>query len=86
MVINGHMHWDKRNDFVKYAQGYNLLKNIGKFVKKNEVDLNETPIIICGDFNSGPESSLIHLMNGKDYQLDVDDRYKMDAYKTEAGK
>ena len=36
--------------------------------------MEKTPVVICGDFNSKPNSSIYHLMNNKQYDLSIKDR------------
>lgn len=64
------MHWNKKFSYVKYGQGFWLLKQLSYFMDKHDICLEEsssrnrqnTPLIICGDFNSKPSSGLIRLM------------------------
>ena len=93
------MFWNKVFDYVKYAQGYWLLRRISLFLRDHGLSLDgldpepfevsgdesflqeklqrsggeserNVPMVICGDFNSRPSSSLIHLMHNKDYLYD----------------
>jgi CCR4-NOT transcription complex subunit 6 len=74
IVVNTHIHWNTKYDYVKYAQGFWLLKCLSSFLQEQELDMEKTPVIICGDFNSKPNSSIYHLMNNKSYDLSIKDR------------
>ena len=76
IVVSTHFHWNSELDYVKYAQGVWLLKSISEFLKKNQLSVGEEneekddffsssniPLIVSGDFNSEPSSTLLHLMN-----------------------
>jgi CCR4-NOT transcription complex subunit 6 len=65
VVVNTHMFWNSNYDYIKYAQGNWLMKCISQFINKN--GLRESPLVLCGDFNSTPVSSLAHLINNQEY-------------------
>ena len=59
-------------------EGFWLLKKISQFLDENRLSLNQiedlsskwkdnVPLIITGDFNSRPSSSINHLMNDKHF-------------------
>ena len=60
IVANSHLHWNPKFDFVKYAQAFWLQKSVADFVETRNLD--DVPIIICGDFNSKPGDSAIYAM------------------------
>lgn len=77
VVVNTHNHWNPKYDFVKYGQAFWLLKNTSLFLTKHGLSLegeNGAALVICGDFNSKPDSSVFHLMCNKEYDLTLDDR------------
>ena len=70
MVSTAHIHWDPALPDVKLVQSMMLLEELNKFVKEAsmqfrpnapppalDADLcNTMPLILCGDFNSLPDS------------------------------
>ena len=52
IVANTHLYWNSKFDFVKFGQAFWLLKCISSFIEEHSLDLENTPFIICGDFNS----------------------------------
>lgn len=69
VVTNTHIFWNPKLDFVKYGQANWLLYNLATFIKKNDIDLNQVCVIMCGDFNSKPDSSVVHRIMNKEYLL-----------------
>ena len=67
VVVNTHMFWNRQYDYIKYAQGNWLMKCISQFINKN--GLRDAPLVLCGDFNSTPTSSLAHLINNEEYKI-----------------
>ena len=67
MVANTHLHWNPKFDYVKYAQAFYLQYKLSKFLQSRDLDV---PVIVCGDFNSKPISSVTHCMNNLDYEID----------------
>lgn len=75
--MNTQFYWNPDFDYVKYAQGVWLLKNLSGFLTKNGLDLDDladssdksanVSLVISGDFNARPSSSLIHLMHNQAY-------------------
>eukprot|EP00351_Strombidinopsis_sp_SopsisLIS2011_P001457 CAMPEP_0116879584 /NCGR_PEP_ID=MMETSP0463-20121206/11393_1 /TAXON_ID=181622 /ORGANISM="Strombidinopsis sp, Strain SopsisLIS2011" /LENGTH=95 /DNA_ID=CAMNT_0004529069 /DNA_START=512 /DNA_END=799 /DNA_ORIENTATION=+ len=71
IVTNCHMFWHPRFDYVKFAQGLYYLKKVAEFArlhKKEESD--KLPIIMAGDFNSMPNSSVLSLFDNTDLNDD----------------
>lgn len=58
-VANTHIYWDPSYPYIKTIQCHYLCENITKFLNEKNLDI---PIIICGDFNSLPDSSAYELM------------------------
>jgi CCR4-NOT transcription complex subunit 6 len=52
-IINVHLYWDPNYDNVKISQSIHILQ----FIKEN-IEEDDMAIIICGDFNSLPESQV----------------------------
>ena len=59
-MANTHLHWNPKLDFVKYAQAFWLQKSIAEFIETR--NLEDVPVIICGDFNSKAGDSAISAM------------------------
>eukprot|EP00834_Sanchytrium_tribonematis_P003722 NODE_154_length_15322_cov_0.584510.p2 type:complete len:478 gc:universal NODE_154_length_15322_cov_0.584510:12770-14203(+) len=57
-VVNCHIHWDPNYNDVKVLQTAIMLEEVSKLVGSH-------PLVICGDFNSTPESAVIKLMTEK---------------------
>ena len=43
--------------------------NISEFLKDFNISLDTTPLVVCGDFNSKPNSAVIHMMLNKEYLI-----------------
>jgi mRNA deadenylase 3'-5' endonuclease subunit Ccr4 len=91
LVVNTHIHWNPKLDFVKYGQSFWLLLKISEFLEDNDISLETVPLVICGDFNSTPQASTIHMMLNKDYKIsDTNGRahYRtgVKAYRSSDGK
>lgn len=61
MVVSSHLYWDPRYDYVKYAQTAFLLKRLGAFL--SALPEKRPAVIVCGDFNSPPDSSSLTLFH-----------------------
>jgi len=89
LVANTHLHWNPKFDYVKFGQSFWLLKCVATFIKENNLNVDSTPIIICGDFNSKPSSSVFHCMNGRKYDATIDgrnnDKTGIKAYRKKEG-
>jgi len=75
---------------VKYAQAFWILSQISEVLTEQGLNLDETPLIMAGDFNSAPNSSSIHLLLNKEYLLSpetgrTDPKSGTTAYKKEEG-
>eukprot|EP00835_Amoeboradix_gromovi_P004015 NODE_291_length_11621_cov_0.390557.p1 type:complete len:486 gc:universal NODE_291_length_11621_cov_0.390557:780-2237(+) len=57
-VVNCHIHWDPNFNDVKILQTAIMLEEVAKLVGNH-------PLIICGDFNSTPDSAVVTLMTEK---------------------
>ena len=69
MVVCPHFHWNHRIDQVKYGQAYYLLQKISEFLNNNKIDLDEVPMLICGDLNSSPNDSAVQHLMGVEYRI-----------------
>lgn len=58
IVGNCHMHWDPKNDCVKHAQAL-------YFLQKASAIAYDLPVILCGDYNSMPNSAAMFLMHNE---------------------
>ena len=65
ILVNLHLHWNPMHDAVKYAQAAYVLKNLHEFKQEIEDGL-ASEVIVCGDFNSRPESSVVRLMTNQE--------------------
>lgn len=74
VVGNTHIHWNPKFDHVKLWQGYLLTKCTSELLRKHNLAIETTPLLLCGDFNSTPESSLVHFMHGVAYLPEIDGR------------
>lgn len=59
LVGNTHLYWDPTSEHVKVAQAHYLMHNIDIIKAKHKVDF---PIVVCGDFNSTPDSRVYELI------------------------
>ena len=64
LVANCHLHFNDKLDFVKYAQIVYLLEELNKFIPK--VTDQKPCVILCGDFNSSPDSSVMRVLHGEE--------------------
>ncbi len=60
-----HLHFNPQFDFVKYAQALYLKERAALFLQTHGVDL---PLVIGGDFNSEPVSSVMSLLHSEDIE------------------
>ncbi|CAL1530723.1 unnamed protein product [Lymnaea stagnalis] len=100
MVSTAHIHWDPQSPDVKLVQTMMLIEELQKFVKETsmqfrpnapppslDADLcNSMPLILCGDFNSLPDSGVYEFLSkgrldtshkdfeGQNYQVFMKDR------------
>ncbi len=57
LVCNTHLFWDPEYADVKLWQAHMLVRELEQFVSKERV-----PVILCGDFNSEPDTSVTKLL------------------------
>ncbi|KAI5190251.1 CCR4-NOT transcription complex subunit 6 [Nematocida minor] len=60
VVVNTHIHWDPEYPDVKTLQGIMLLKELDGIMQRYP----NAELVLCGDFNSLPSSSLYELYSG----------------------
>lgn len=66
---NLHLHFNPEKDYIKFAQASYVLERGANFAKQHTLDENvPLPILICGDFNSGPISSAMSLFHDEDIE------------------
>jgi len=84
-VANAHLLSAPSLDFVKQAQAYFLLRGLSTFIEKEGKGEYQTPVIICGDFNSRPSSSVSSLFHGDQNieQPGPDNRWSLDRVEPE---
>ena len=87
LVVNTHIHWNPKFDYVKYGQAFWLLMKVSEFLKEFNLSLDTTPLVVCGDFNSKPNSAVIHMMLNKEYLITeesgrADQKTGVKAYRT----
>ncbi|KAI7861007.1 Endonuclease/exonuclease/phosphatase [Circinella umbellata] len=68
VVANSHFHWDPQFADVKLVQAGILLEEIEQFIQKHHhhhlsSTTNMIPTVICGDFNSTPDSGVYELLS-----------------------
>lgn len=61
LVATAHFFWNPEYEYVKFGQAEMLLDIVTQFY----LDQPEIPILICGDFNSLPDSNVIRLFQGE---------------------
>lgn len=59
VVTNTHITWDPEYSDVKLIQTIMLMNEIDSFVEQRLGPGSKPPLIICGDFNSLPESGKV---------------------------
>lgn len=66
IVANCHLYFDARVDFVRFAQVVYLMERINGFINAAMPTLKaKPPIILCGDFNSDPHSSVMSALHNE---------------------
>lgn len=66
---NLHLHFNPEKDYIKFAQASYVLERGASFARKHTLDESETlPIIICGDYNSAPISSVMSIFHDEDIE------------------
>lgn len=64
-VVTTHLHWDPKFNDVKTFQVGVLLDHLESLLKEEHPkrDTKKTPLLICGDFNSYPDSAVYELLS-----------------------
>lgn len=86
IVANSHIHWDPSHADVKLVQVGVLMDEIDKFSSKHtSSSADKVPTIICGDFNSAPDSGVYEFFSKGSIQQDHDDfgNHSYGTYTTE---
>ena len=66
---NLHLHFNPDKDYIKFAQASYVMEKGALFAQKHTLDDKQTlPIIICGDFNSSPVSSVMSIFHDEDIE------------------
>jgi len=74
VVANCHLHFNSAIDYVRHAQMVYLLERIGHFVSTwtDSLQLTSKPcLILCGDLNSGPQSSVLTILQGETFDPSI---------------
>lgn len=61
IVATAHFFWNPDYEHVKYGQASMLLD----YINQLSLDQLDTPILLCGDFNSLPDSNVLRLFHGQ---------------------
>lgn len=75
VVANTHLHWDPAFKDVKLVQSAILLEELENVAAKynDGKDIKSLPIVVCGDFNSTPDSGVYQLFSQGKVPPDCDD-------------
>ena len=68
MAGNLHLHFNPKNDFIKFAQASYVMQRAAEFVRKHSADGQALPLFICGDYNSIPVSSVMSVFHNEDIE------------------
>ncbi|CAO3654610.1 unnamed protein product [Mucor fragilis] len=66
LLANSHLHWDPSDADVKLVQVGVLMEEMSKFASKHcasSCAIDKLPTIICGDFNSDPQSGVYEFLS-----------------------
>ena len=69
---NCHLHFNAKIDYVRYAQIVFLVERLNSFIEREMESLLTTAkpcVLLCGDFNSGPVSSVMSALHGEPLDL-----------------
>lgn len=64
-VTNTHLYWLPKYNDVKLLQTKLLLNELKRFIAKDNEDAAHANIVMCGDFNSTPDSLVYNYLKGK---------------------
>ena len=72
LLVNTHIFWNPKTEWIKYGQ----LHTITKFIENNYH--KQLPTLICGDFNSTPDSNVLKLIYRREPLVgnDSEDNFK----------
>jgi CCR4-NOT transcription complex subunit 6 len=74
LVANSHIHWDTSDADVKLVQVGILMEEIKSFATKNNSSVaDKIPTIVCGDYNSSPDSGVYEFFSKGIINQDHDD-------------
>jgi endonuclease/exonuclease/phosphatase family metal-dependent hydrolase len=65
-VANTHIYWDPEYEDVKLWQTWVLCQELEKLVLERQL-----PMLLCGDFNSMPDSAVYDLLSSDRYAVDT---------------
>ena len=75
---NLHLHFNPQKDFIKFAQASYVVERGASFARRHTLD-DALPIVICGDYNSMPISSVMSLFHDEDIE-GFGNRHKADMH------
>jgi len=58
VVCNAHMHWDPEFSDVKMIQSFLLTTELDRITRQHSTNPQKMPVIMCGDYNSLPDSGV----------------------------
>ena len=70
VIGNAHFDWSADRDFVKFAQANFLLDKTALFIRRHEEKDSILPLVLSGDYNSMPVSSVLSAFYGEDIEDD----------------
>jgi len=66
IIANAHLHWDPQFRDIKLLQTAMMMEELEAFGASHNLPMTTTPTLICGDFNSLPDSGVYEfLANGR---------------------
>jgi endonuclease/exonuclease/phosphatase family metal-dependent hydrolase len=72
VAANCHLYFDAKVDYIRHAQMVYLLERLALFIESASLKhgLKHKPaVILCGDFNSGPVSSVMSVLHDEPLEL-----------------
>lgn len=85
LIANSHIHWDTSHADVKLVQVGILMEELKSFINKHNLTTTGVPTIICGDYNSSPDSGVYEFFSKGIIHQNHDDfgNYSYGKYTTE---
>lgn len=73
VAVNCHLYFDAKVDYIRHAQAVYLLERLSAFIANemaNKAIKTKPCVILCGDLNSEPVSSVLSVFHGDTLDLD----------------